>query len=84
MILSGVLREVLEDGERILQPGSFTARDAKELHRLEVVEGPVWTLFITGPKERDWGFMMPDGTWRHSDTMVRIEGNRAYTLPADE
>ena len=83
IILKGVLREVLESGERILYPGSITARSAEELHRLEVVEGPVWTLFITGPKVRDWGFMMPDGTWRHSETMVKIEGKRAYTLPMD-
>lgn len=25
-------------------------------HRLELVAGPAWTLFITGPVLRDWGF----------------------------
>lgn len=25
---------------------------------------PVWTLFITGPKVREWGFHCPKG-WRH-------------------
>lgn len=25
---------------------------------------PAWTLFITGPRRREWGFQCPDG-WRH-------------------
>lgn len=27
-------------------------------------EAPVWTIFITGPKVREWGFHCPQG-WRH-------------------
>lgn len=27
-------------------------------------EAPVWTLFITGPRVREWGFLCPSG-WRH-------------------
>jgi hypothetical protein len=39
-------------------------------HRIELdidLDGmpqPVWTLFITGPRVRDWGFLCPQG-WRH-------------------
>ena len=33
-------------------------RSARFAHRLEVVE-PAWTLFITGPKIRLWGFWCP-------------------------
>lgn len=65
IILSGELREILPDGERVLRPGSITSRDATSLHRLELVDGPVWTLFITGPKVREWGFMCPDRGWVH-------------------
>lgn len=41
-------------------------RSAKFAHRLELVRGPVWTIFITGPKFRTWGFYTPDGwkNWR--------------------
>lgn len=39
-------------------------RSAKFAHRLELVKGPVWTLFITGPKQRSWGFYCPNG-WKH-------------------
>jgi hypothetical protein len=42
----------------------LVARRARTPHRLEVVEGPVWTLFLTGPVIRDWGFHCPKG-WVH-------------------
>ena len=53
-------------------------RSAKFAHRLEVVQGPVWTLFITGPKVRSWGFYCPNG-WRHwrkfTDSSGRFVGD---------
>lgn len=36
-------------------------RRAKMLHRLDVYDSPVWTLFITGPVSRRWGFSTPAG-----------------------
>ena len=36
-------------------------RKAKLLHRLDVYNSPVWTLFITGPVVRRWGFSTPAG-----------------------
>lgn len=34
-------------------------------HRVELIDGkPVWTLFITGRKVREWGFHCPKG-WVH-------------------
>ena len=34
------------------------------LHWLEIVDGrPVWTLFLTGPYLRDWGFFVPGRGW---------------------
>lgn len=64
IVLRGQLREVMPDGERILSPGDIVSRSAKDAHRLEVVDGPVWTLFITGAVEREWGFHCPNG-WVH-------------------
>lgn len=32
-------------------------------HRIEVNEGPCWTLFITGPVYREWGFHCPGKGW---------------------
>ena len=63
-VLAGVLREIMTDGERLLGAGTRAARSAESAHRLEVVEGPVWSLFTTGPWRREWGFHCPNG-WRH-------------------
>lgn len=36
-------------------------RRAKHTHRLELVSKEAWTLFITGPKIREWCFHCPQG-----------------------
>lgn len=33
-------------------------------HRIELHGGPCWTLFVTGPRYREWGFHCPAG-WVH-------------------
>lgn len=44
--------------------GDIKLRGAKYAHRVELVDGPCWSLFITGPVVRSWGFHCPAG-WRH-------------------
>lgn len=44
--------------------GEVKLRGARAAHRIELVDGPCWTLFITGPRIREWGFHCPQG-WRH-------------------
>ena len=39
--------------------GALKFRSAKSAHRVELVNGPCWTLFITGPRIRPWGFHCP-------------------------
>lgn len=34
-------------------------------HRVEIHDGPCWTLFFTGPRYREWGFHCPDQGWIH-------------------
>jgi hypothetical protein len=41
--------------------GSVIYRPAVLAHRLEVVKGPVWTLFLTSRRIREWGFHCPRG-----------------------
>lgn len=31
-------------------------RSARHVHQMTILKGPMWTLFITGPKVREWGF----------------------------
>lgn len=66
LILQGRLREHLEGGDtRILDQGDTVYRSAEMAHRLELISPiPAETLFITGPRIREWGFHCPQG-WRH-------------------
>lgn len=45
-------------------PGSVTFRAARAPHRLVLSAAPSWSLFITGPKVREWGFWCPQ-EWRY-------------------
>lgn len=49
-------------------------RRATHAHRLELMGfKPAWTLFITGPVIREWGFHCPKG-WQHWSTMTTADG----------
>jgi hypothetical protein len=39
-------------------------RSGRMAHRIELIDGPCWTLFLTGPRYRHWGFLCPNG-WIH-------------------
>lgn len=66
VVLKGVVREVLNKGTRIFRSKSIIFRSSRMAHRLEVVKGPCWTLFFTGPTVREWGFHCPKGwvSWK--------------------
>lgn len=48
---------------RIYRAGDLKLRRSRAAHRIELHAGPCWTLFITGPRLREWGFHCPAG-WR--------------------
>lgn len=52
-------RRELRAGDIRLRPSGRFA------HRVELVDGPCWTLFITGPRYREWGFHCPRAGWIH-------------------
>lgn len=41
--------------------GDFKWRGTEYAHRLTLPDGDAWTLFITGPNVRTWGFHCPKG-----------------------
>lgn len=45
------------------EQGALRFRAPRTAHRVELTGGPCWTLFITGPVLRTWGFHCPNG-WR--------------------
>ena len=57
--------------------GDVVRRAATDAHRVELVTGPVLTLFFTGPVVREWGFHCPWG-WRHWREFVEMStgGNK--------
>jgi len=64
LLLKGKLLELLKDRERFPKRFIPVVRSAELAHRLVVLDGPVWTVFITGPRIREWGFYCPKG-WVH-------------------
>lgn len=50
-------------------------RSATMAHRIELVDKskPAWTIFITGPAIREWGFHCKNG-WQHWSTMTTKDG----------
>jgi hypothetical protein len=64
ILLKGRLMELMETTLRFPKRFIPVVRSAELAHRLVVLNGPVWTLFITGPRIREWGFYCQKG-WVH-------------------
>lgn len=64
ILFAGEIKEHSYKGVRLMPWLWPVFRTAKFAHRLELMKGPVWTLFITGPVVRSWGFHCPEN-WRH-------------------
>lgn len=63
LILKGGYWEVTPKGRHWRGPGSFRLAGPKSLHRVELEPGVhAWTLFMPGPKLREWGFIVK-GKW---------------------
>lgn len=81
--LPGVIRKFRSAGSIYFRWGKAPHRvelykDVEELiprMGLQIInEKPVWTLFITGPKVREWGFYCPQ-EWRHWGIFTKNNGN---------
>ena len=59
----------------VRKAGQFALRGPRAAHRIELHAGPCTTLFITGPRARQWGFHFPERGWVHW---------RDFTDPSDE
>lgn len=59
----------------IFKEGAVKIRwSGKYAHRVELHNGPVWSLFITGPVYRVWGFHCPNGWVPHHVFTRRTAG----------
>lgn len=67
ILLDGQYLEHTPEGVFLRKAGDIVTRGATALHRVELIDGqPTWSLFITGPKVREWGFACADGWVHHS------------------
>lgn len=95
VLLRGSYIEMRPQGQRVVVEGSIVLRGAKSLHRVILFggrknaagrtanENVVWTLFITGPRIREWGFACPKG-WKHwKDFVSQREGGNSVGLDCD-
>lgn len=77
ILLDASYTEVTPKGSFLREAGHVYFRGPKALHRVLLhpdqigIEQPVWTLFITGPKVREWGFACPKG-WVHWEDFVHV------------
>lgn len=75
ILLEGTYKEhsIAQGGVHRVQTyaaGNWKFRWPSQAHRIEIEPGTeTWSLFITGPRVRDWGFHCPKG-WRHWKAFV--------------
>ncbi|SRR5216684_1094151 len=63
LLLCGSYIEHMPDTRKCYVTGDIKFRLAHSPHRIELIGTECWTLFITGPVIREWGFHCPNG-WR--------------------
>lgn len=72
LIVAGQYREITETTTVIRRRWSIAARRAHHRHRVELAGEPtpipVWTLILTGPRRRTWGFWCPQDNSTAADT----------------
>lgn len=72
-LIAGSYIEHTPEGRIVRRAGDVIERPAHALHRLEVIPGErAISLFMTGPKVREWGFACEHG-WVHWEDFVSRE-----------
>lgn len=64
ILLKGKYLEHTPAGNHLRSRGAMVLRRATAAHRIELIGDSTWSLFLTGPVIRKWGFLCPQG-WRY-------------------
>lgn len=56
---------------------------AGAFHAIALDQGPVWTLFFCGPRDRDWGFLDSAGGFHPVGEAQRPDGVQRYGVPGE-
>ena len=83
IILKGGYLEIMPQKMLVRWAGDVIFRRANAAHRLVLPNDnktnairPCWSLFITGRKVREWGFLCPQG-WRHWRDFIGVKNGEA-------
>lgn len=79
LCLRGCLVDVSDEGEDTVTPLSLRFRRAEHRHAVRVVR-PAWTLLLTGPERRTWGFW-PRGKFRKRNKYFYEHGHHDPRVP---
>ena len=63
-VLWGSYEDVSPDGSDLLTVGSVRFRRASHKHTVKILRPGTWTLLLTGPTERRWGFWVKGRLWK--------------------
>lgn len=66
LVVRGGYTDKNPDGDDILFPGAVRFRKALHRHTVVPFPGGCWTVLVTGPKARPWGFWK-DGKFRKAN-----------------
>ena len=78
LILKGGYLEHTLKGKFWRPPGYFRFASSNSFHRLEIKPNEVcWTLFIVGPKIREWGFLKENTTWQRWDDYLEEKRHKS-------
>lgn len=82
-LLSGGYREFTPDGVADYWAPAVLHRKATDVHRIELLAGPMWTLIITGPWLKPWGFYTANGfvPWQQYHATLLTHGEGATDGP---
>ncbi len=89
LLLSGTYTEhTIADGgihqHQVLTAGDVRVRwTGRIAHRIELHDGSCWTLFLTGPRYRAWGFHCPEQGWIHWERFVASDDKGAIGAGCD-
>ncbi|WP_285020277.1 hypothetical protein [Novosphingobium sp. fls2-241-R2A-195] len=76
-LIAGSYIEHTPEGRFVRRAGDVIERPAHAMHRLEAIPGErAISLFMTGPKVREWGFACEQG-WVHWEDFVSRENEGA-------
>lgn len=80
LVLKGGYTDVSEGRLDHLRPGSMRFRPALHRHTVQTDPGGVWTLVLTGPNRRTWGFWVK-GRFRKANKYFFEHGHHPCDQP---